>query len=87
MVFDWDPNKAISNLKKHGIDFYEAMTVLGDTLSSTYPDTDHLSTETRFVTVGMSSQNRVLVIAHTERGGVVRIISCSTSHAPREEVL
>lgn len=55
MVFKWDPLKATANLAKHGVDFHEAATVLNDTLSTTYPDTDHSSTaELRFVTIGMS---------------------------------
>jgi uncharacterized protein len=75
VVFKWDPAKATANLK-HGVDFHEAATVLNDTLSTTYPDVDHSSpAELRFVTVGMSEQNRILVVAHVERGDAIRIIS------------
>ncbi len=76
MVFKWDPKKAAANLKKHGVDFHEAATVLDDTLSSTFPDTGHSSlVEPRFLTIGMSSRARILVVAHTEHNDTVRIIS------------
>ena len=55
MVFGWDARKATANLRKHGIDFHEAATVLSDTLSTTFPDEEHASFEPRFVTVGMSA--------------------------------
>lgn len=76
MVFKWDPRKATANLTKHGVDFHEAATVLSDTLSTTYPDTDHSGTaEPRFVTIGMSERNRILVVVHAEQGEAIRIIS------------
>ena len=86
MVFKWDTRKAAANLKKHGIDFHEAATVLGDTLSSTFPDTGHSSlVEPRFLTIGMSSPVLVLVVAHTERSDTVRIIRArrATRHERR----
>ncbi len=85
MVFRWDARKAASNLKKHGIDFHEAATVLNDTLSTTFPDEEHSSFELRFVTVGMSSRGRILVVVHTEHGSMIRIISArrATSHEQR----
>ena len=75
MKFEWDPHKADSNLKKHGVSFQEAASVLGDILSITYPDPDRSATEHRFITVGMSRSGRVLMVAHTDRGGNIRIIS------------
>jgi hypothetical protein len=75
VVFTWDPRKAAANLKKHGIDFHEAATVLDDTPSTTFPDVDHSSLELRFLTLGVSNRHRVLVVAHTEEGEIVRIIS------------
>ena len=86
MVFKWDPRKAAANLKKHGIDFHEAATVLDDTLSTTFPDTDHSSgLESRFLTIGMSSRERILVVAHTDHDDTVRIISArrATRHERR----
>ena len=75
MKFEWDPQKAVSNQRKHGVSFHEAASVLGDPLSITYHDPDHSTTEYRFITVGMSQSGRVLMVAHTDRGDNVRIIS------------
>ena len=75
MRFEWDPAKAAANLHKHGVSFEEASTVFGDTLSSTVPDPAHGEVEQRFVTFGVSAAGRALVLAHTDRGDVVRIIS------------
>jgi len=75
MKFEWDPQKADSNLKRHGVSFQEAASVLGDDLSITYPDPDHSVREHRFITVGMSRSGSVLMVAHTDRGDNVRIIS------------
>jgi uncharacterized protein len=83
VVFKWDPIKATSNLKKHGIDSREAATVLSGSLSTTFPDTDHSSpADPRFVTVGMSNGGRILVVVHTEEAHTARIISArrATSH-------
>lgn len=75
MIFTWDPRKAAANLRKHEVDFHEAATVLDDWLSTTFPDSDHSRGEPRFVTIGMSGRQRVLVVVHTEEGETVRIIS------------
>jgi len=75
VVFKWDPKKAAANVRKHGIDFHEAATVLGDSLSTTFPDDVHSSYESRFVTIGRSGRGRVLVVVHAEQGEYPRIIS------------
>ena len=75
MQFEWDPGKADGNLRKHGVSFHEAATVLGDALSMTYHDPDHSITEHRFITVGTSRFGRILLVAHTDRGERIRIIS------------
>jgi uncharacterized DUF497 family protein len=75
MQFEWDPKKARANLRKHGVSFDEAATVFLDDLSLTGDDPDHSVSEERFVTFGVSSAGRLLVIAHTERGDRTRIIS------------
>ena len=75
MIFEWDPDKAIANLEKHGVSFDEAATVFGDPLSLTIPDPDHSSGEGRFVDVGLSHQRRLLMVSYTERGERVRLIS------------
>ncbi len=58
MQFEWDPKKAKSNVKKHGVSFEEAVTVFYDPLSATLDDPDHSGDELRFVTIGFSSGNR-----------------------------
>lgn len=73
--FEWDPQKASANIRKHNVSFNEATTVFGDLLSSTAPDPDHGERENRYVTVGTSVKHRLLIMAHTERGGRIRIIS------------
>lgn len=75
MKFEWDFAKAGENLRKHGVSFDEAATVFYDPLSITFDDPDHSEGENRFLTVGFSSQNRLLVVSHTERGVTIRIIS------------
>ena len=75
MKFEWDPRKTANNLRKHGISFKEAATVFGDPLSITFEDPDHSIDEHRFITIGESRKRRVLIVAHTDRGGVIRIIS------------
>ena len=76
MQFEWDPKKARANLRKHGVSFDEAATVFLDDLSLTGDDPDHSVSEERFVTFGVSSAGRLLVVAHTERGEErTRIIS------------
>jgi uncharacterized DUF497 family protein len=73
--FEWDLDKAAQNRRKHGVSFHEAATVFGDPLAMTYYDPDHSTTEQRFITVGLSSTGRMLIVAHADRGENVRIIS------------
>jgi hypothetical protein len=73
--FEWDPRKAAQNLRKHEVSFHEAATIFGDPMAVTYQDPDHSIAEERFITVGTSSGGRVLIVAHTDRGENVRIIS------------
>ncbi len=75
MDFEWNPQKAEINSKKHGVSFEEASSVFGDTLSVTYPDPKHSINEERFIMIGLSDRQRVLVISHMYRGETVRIIS------------
>jgi len=75
MRFHWDPVKAAANLRKHGVSFEEASSVFRDELSVTGSDPDHSLGEHRFVTFGTSQKNRLLVVAHTEQGDSIRIIS------------
>ena len=75
MRFEWDPEKAATNLAKHGVSFAEAATVFGDTLSETFFDPDHSAREDRCITIGMSRAGTLLIVAHADRGDTVRIIS------------
>jgi hypothetical protein len=85
MHFEWDPNKDKKNLHKHGVLFQEASSVFYDTSAVTGADPDHSEDEERLVTFGMSSLSRLLVVAHTERGDAIRIISArvATQHERR----
>lgn len=71
--FEWDVKKAYSNLKKHGIDFADAVSVLEDERGLTIPDIHPI--EERFVTIGMDFFGRILVVLYTWRGNRIRIIS------------
>jgi uncharacterized DUF497 family protein len=73
--FEWDPDKATQNRRKHGVSFHDAASVFADRLAVTYHDPDHSLSEERFITVGMSRNGRVLIVAHSDRGENIRIIS------------
>jgi uncharacterized DUF497 family protein len=81
MRFEWDSEKAAENLRKHRVSFDEAATAFFDPLSMTVPDPDHSVAERRFITMGISSGGRLLVVAHTERGSTLRIISARLASA------
>ena len=85
LLFEWDPTKAKTNLKRHGVSFEEASTVFGDPHSTTIPDPLHSASEDRFVIIGLSYRLRTLVVVHTEKGNIVRIISAreATRHERR----
>ena len=86
MIFEWDDQKASSNLKKHGVSFQEAKTVFGDTLSLTVADPEHSESEYRFIDIGLAESGRLLVVSYTERGTKIRIIS-SRLALPAERML
>jgi uncharacterized protein len=73
--FEWDPRKARRNVRKHGVSFHEAATIFGDPLAVTFQDPDHSIVERRFITVGMSDAQGLLIVAHADRGETIRIIS------------
>ena len=75
MEFEWDPAKAGDNEAKHKVSFSEATEVFADALSSSAPDPDHSLDEKRFVIFGRTLKDRYLVVAFTDRGGNLRIIS------------
>jgi uncharacterized DUF497 family protein len=82
--FEWDARKAAENLRKHKVSFIEAASVFGDFLSTTAADPAHSAGEHRYITVGLSNLGRLLMVAHTEQGDRMRIISARTLTA-REE--
>jgi uncharacterized DUF497 family protein len=73
--FEWDPNKAESNLRKHGVTFAEASSVFDDPQFITLIDEEHSKDEERFITIGLSDKNRLVMVAHAERENRIRIIS------------
>ena len=75
LIFEWDFKKAKTNIEKHGVSFEEASTAFRDPLSLTIDDPLHSRDEERWVLIGMSYNNHLLVIVHTERGNNIRIIS------------
>lgn len=75
LTFEWDAAKAASNLAKHGVHFEEAATVFGDPLAVTIFDPVHSQAEHRFIILGQSHLDKLLVVVHTERGDNIRIIS------------
>lgn len=91
MLFEWDPAKAAANLRKHGVAFPEAATVFLDPLALTYLDPDHSEGESRFITLGHSTTERLLFVAHHDADeDRIRIISARRAtrretHAYREQ--
>ncbi len=75
MKFEWDEEKAEANLKKHGVDFNEATTVFDDLFYVDFYDPKHSAEEHRFLIVGESARQRLLIVSYTERDGKIRIIS------------
>jgi hypothetical protein len=75
MRFDWEPNKAEANRRKHDVSFDEAATVFLDPYAVSGPDPDHSLGEARYVSFGYSRLGRLLTVCHTYRPGTIRIIN------------
>jgi len=84
MSYEWDPNKAKSNYKKHRVKFADAVGVFEDDNAITISD-EH-EREDRFVTVGMDFLSRILVVVYTFRNIVIRIISARKATARERKV-
>lgn len=82
MKFEWDGGKAESNLKKHGVGFDEAATVFDDLFNIDFYDPKHSAQEHRFLIVGESNLQRLLIVSYTERGDKIRIITARELAAP-----
>jgi hypothetical protein len=84
--FEWNARKAAANLRKHGVSFDEAASVFFDSLSATGDDPDHSLDERRFVTFGISSSGRLLVVAHVHHDDVIRIITARLATRPERKL-
>ena len=80
MEFEWDPNNAAANERKHGVTFEEAASVFADTRSRTVFDEAHSQGEDRFLTLGISIRGRLIVVWHSDREERVRIIGARTAN-------
>ncbi len=75
MQFEWNKNKAVKNLSKHGVSYEEAKTVFDDPLYVDFYDPEHSESEERYLIVGESDRGRLIIVSYTERGDVIRLIS------------
>jgi uncharacterized DUF497 family protein len=73
--YEWDPKKDLENQALHGVSFAEASTVFLDPLAATVPDERFAFDEFRFRTTGYTMTNRLIIVAHTDRGDRIRIVS------------
>ena len=87
LEFDWNPQKAALNLKKHGVSFEEARTVFYDENALHISDPDHSPEEDRFVLLGVSARLRILVVCHCYRKGESLIRIISARKATRQETI
>ncbi|NJN22798.1 MAG: BrnT family toxin [Leptolyngbya sp. RL_3_1] len=86
MQFEWNNDKATSNLSKHQVAFEEAKTVFNDPLYVDFYDPDHSEDEKRYLIVGQSSRERLLIVSYTERGDSIRLISAREVTRTEREV-
>ena len=86
--FEWDPFKAALNLRKHGVSFYEAMTVFWDDEGVLIHDLEHSIGEDRFLLLGLSAASRILAVVHCERrdGETIRIISARKANSREHDL-
>jgi hypothetical protein len=76
LVFEWDPRKARSNQRKHGISFAEAVSVFSNSMARIFPDEEHSMEEPGEILIGHSAALHLLLVCFTERGkDHIRIIS------------
>ena len=86
LEFEWDPRKAKLNVAKHRVSFEEAETCFGDPLAETIEDEVHSLNEERLITIGLSAKGRLLVVCHTYRDEVIRIISARQATKSEREL-
>ena len=87
--FVWDANKNRENFKKHGIKFEEALTVFQNIPFTVFYDTEHSDYEDRYVAIGLSNKERVLIVVHfeNENGTEIRIISARKATKQEKQTL
>lgn len=85
MKFEWDREKAAANLKKHSVSFEEAKTLFENPLAVIFDDEAHSIYEKREIIIGHSQQNRLLLVAFTERLSRIRIISARLATSKERE--
>jgi uncharacterized protein len=83
MAYQWDNDKAATNLGKHGIDFADAVSVFADDLAVTVGE--ERFDEERFITIGIDALGRVLVVVYTWRGNEIRLISARKATRPERK--
>ena len=79
--FEWDAQKAVDNVKNHGVGFDEALTVFADPLANIFDDPDHSGDERRELIIGQSVAPRLLIVSFAERGRRIRLISARQTTA------
>jgi uncharacterized DUF497 family protein len=79
--FEWHEAKAKINLQKHGVSFDEAVSIFADPFSITIVDSEHSTNEERYIDIGMSDKNQLLVVVYTERNENIRLISCRKANS------
>jgi len=83
--FEWDTMKAAGNIERHQVSFEEAATVFDDPMFIMFVDEEHSLDEERYITIGLSERGRLLMLAHAEREGRVRIISARKATKKEEQ--
>jgi len=83
--FEWDPVKAAANVRKHGVQFAEALGVFDDDYAITIEEDASDPNEQRFVTIGAGTKGRVIVVVYCHREGNLRIISARTANRVERE--
>ena len=79
--FEWDEDKAQSKVAKHAVTFTEAASIFTDPFLITFSDDFYAGTEERFINIGRSVRQRILLVVHTDRGAAIRIISARKATA------
>jgi hypothetical protein len=85
LQFEWDPNKATFNIRKHNVSFEEAATIFYDPMFITVVDEEHSIDEERYISIGLSADGQLLMVAHTDRHEQIRLISARKATKKEEK--